>query len=47
MGGLNPAYIARQLGHATTAMLFKHYAKWIEGANAGLEASKLNRVFGS
>lgn len=46
MNGVNPAYIARQLGHANTAMLFKHYAKWIEGADSGLEARKLNLVFG-
>jgi integrase len=46
MAGVNPAYIARQLGHANTAMLFKHYAKWIEGADSGLEARKLNLVFG-
>jgi integrase len=45
MAGINPAYIARQLGHANTAMLFKHYAKWIEGADSGKEAGKLNAVF--
>ncbi|EJL26614.1 phage integrase family protein [Caulobacter sp. AP07] len=27
MGGINPAYIARQLGHASLAMVFKVYAK--------------------
>jgi len=46
MAGVNRAYIARQLGHANTAMLFKHYAKWIEGADSGIEAGKLNAVFG-
>lgn len=46
MAGVNPAYIARQLGHANTAMLFKHYSKWIDGADAGREKSKLNGVFG-
>jgi len=46
MAGVNPAYIARQPGHANTAMLFKHYSKWIEGADSGLEARKLNHVFG-
>lgn len=44
MGGVNPAYIARQLGHASTAMLFKHYAKWIDGADKGAEAAKANAV---
>ena len=46
MAGVNPAYIARQLGHANMAMLFKHYSKWIDGADAGREKSKLNKVFG-
>jgi hypothetical protein len=46
MAGVNPAYIARQLGHANTAMLVKHYSKWIDGADEGREKSKLNGVFG-
>lgn len=46
MGSINPAYIARQLGHASTAMLFKHYAKWIEQADGGQQAGRLNAVFG-
>ncbi|WP_181638896.1 tyrosine-type recombinase/integrase [Sphingomonas chungangi] len=46
MAGVNPAYIARQLGHANTAMLFKHYSRSIDGADAGREKSKLNGVFG-
>lgn len=46
MAGVNPAYIATQLGHADTTMLFKHYAKWITGADSGREAGKLNAVFG-
>ncbi|WP_226998695.1 Arm DNA-binding domain-containing protein [Tardibacter chloracetimidivorans] len=45
MGGVNPAYIARQMGHTNTAMLFKHYSKWIDGADAGREAGKLNTLF--
>jgi integrase len=44
---VNPACIARQLGRANTTMLFKHYAKWIEGADSGLEAGKFNRAFGT
>jgi len=44
MGGVNPAYIAKQLGHANTGMLFRHYSKWIEGADKGAEAAKLNAV---
>lgn len=46
MAGVNPAYIATQLGHANTAMLFKHYVKWIANADSGREAGKLNAVFG-
>ncbi|MEW5965861.1 MAG: tyrosine-type recombinase/integrase [Pseudomonadota bacterium] len=37
MGGVNPAYIARQLGHANTKMLFDKYARWIDGADKGTE----------
>ena len=46
MAGINPAYIASQLGHANTAMLFKHYAKWIKGADSGAEAAKSRAAFG-
>jgi len=45
MGGINPAYISKQLGHANTAMLFKHYSKWIEGADKGAESRKLDALF--
>lgn len=41
MRGVNPAYIARQMGHASTAMLFRHYSKWIDGADRGREAKKM------
>lgn len=41
MAGVTPAYIARQLGHATTAMLFTRYAKWIDGADKGQERRAL------
>lgn len=44
MGGSNPAWIARQLGHASTAMVFKVYARWIEGADKGAEAAKANAI---
>lgn len=44
MGGINPAYIARQLGHASLAMVFKVYAKWINGADKGVEAARANAV---
>jgi integrase len=45
MAGVNPAYIAKQLGHANLGMLLKHYGRWIDGADKGREADKLNDVF--
>jgi integrase len=45
MAGANPSYIARQLGHVTTAMLFKHYSKWLDGQDFGRERSKVNSGF--
>jgi integrase len=47
MGGINPAYIARQLGHTNAQMLFKVYAKWIDGADKGAEAAKARAVLSS
>ena len=45
MAGVNPAYISRQLGHRSAAMLFKHYSKWIDGADGGREAAKLEVLY--
>lgn len=45
MAGVNPAYIARQMGHKSAKMLFSVYAKWIDGADRGREASKLEEAF--
>ena len=39
--GVNPAYIARQMGHKSAKMLFTVYAKWIDGADRGRERAKL------
>ncbi|CCA93250.1 MULTISPECIES: tyrosine-type recombinase/integrase [Novosphingobium] len=47
MAGVNPAYISRQLGHRSAAMLFKHYSKWIDGADGGREAAKLEVLYSS
>jgi integrase len=44
MGGVNPAWIAKQLGHANTGMLFKVYARWIDGADKGAEAAKADAI---
>jgi integrase len=41
MSGANPAWVARQLGHASSKMLFEVYARWIEGADKGLERGKV------
>lgn len=46
MGGVNPAYIARQLGHASTKMLFDKYARWIDGADQGVEKQRLEAAMG-
>lgn len=46
MGGINPAYISKQLGHTTPQMLFKVYARWIDGADKGAEAAKANALLG-
>lgn len=40
-GGVNPAYISRQMGHKNAKMLFTVYAKWIDGADRGRERAKL------
>ncbi len=40
MAGVNPAYVARQLGHTTVSTLLTHYARWIDGADKGVEARK-------
>jgi integrase len=45
MAGINPNYIASQLGHTTTAMLFQRYAKWIPGADDGRAAAQMDTAF--
>jgi integrase len=46
MAGANPAWVARQLGHASSKMLFEVYSKWIEGADKGLERGKVEAWIG-
>lgn len=41
MRGVNPAYIAHQLGHVTPEMVFKVYARWINMADKGRERAKM------
>jgi len=42
LGGANPGYVARQMGHKTTQMLFRIYSRWIDGADRGREAAKID-----
>ena len=45
MGGAKPAYVANQLGHSLQ-MLYTTYARWINSADKGQEASKLAAILG-
>lgn len=45
MAGANPAWIARQLGHANMGMLLKVYGKWIDAADRSRERAKLDAAF--
>lgn len=47
MAGANPSWVARQLGHANTGMLFKKYARWLSDQDAGRERGKLDAAFGA
>lgn len=42
--GVNPTYVARQMGHANARMLFQVYAKWIDGADRGREKAKMEAM---
>lgn len=44
MGNVNPAYISKQLGHTSLAMLFATYGRWLEDSDGGAEATKANAV---
>lgn len=43
--GMNPAYVARQMGHTDTRMFFEVYSKWIDGQANEREMSKLDTLF--
>jgi integrase len=45
MAGANPFWVARQLGHVAASTMFRHYARWIEGADQGRESAKLDAAF--
>jgi integrase len=43
-GGVPPAYIASQLGHKNTAMLFQHYGKYIAEAAGTADRDRLEQI---
>jgi integrase len=43
--GMNPAYVAQQMGHVDKRMFFEVYSKWMEGAANRVEMSKLDALF--
>lgn len=45
MAGVKPPYIAAQLGHTNTKMLFEKYARWINAADKGNERRALEAAF--
>lgn len=45
MAGANPVWVARQAGNSPR-VIFKHYAKWIEGADRSREAQKVEDFLG-
>lgn len=47
MARANPAWIARQLGHANMGMLLTRYSKWMDGADMGAELGKLESAIRS
>lgn len=47
MGGINVGFIAKQLGHAKITTTLNRYARWLEEADKGAEAAKLNAVLSS
>jgi integrase len=44
MGGINVSYIAKQLGHAKINTTLDRYARWVERADKGVEAAKMNAL---
>lgn len=45
MAGANPMWVAKQLGHATMAMVLTVYSKWIDGADKSNERGKIDSMF--
>ena len=47
MAGANPAWVACQLGHTSSKMLFEVYSKWIDGADKGAERGRVEAFTGA
>ena len=47
MHGALPVWVARQLGHSSVVMTFKHYGRWIDAADKGREMAKVDDAFGA
>jgi integrase len=44
MGGINIAYLSKQMGHNKITTTLNTYARWIDGADKGAEARKLDEI---
>ncbi|NKE68913.1 DUF3596 domain-containing protein [Ramlibacter sp. RBP-2] len=47
MAGANPLWLAKQMGHSSTKMLFEVYAKWIDVPGRATEPFKIETMFRS
>jgi len=47
MAGANPLWLAKQMGHSSTKMLFEVYAKWIDVPGRATEPLKIETMFRS
>lgn len=45
MGGVRPAYVAEQMGHRSLRMFFEVYARWINGADKGVQRAAMAEAF--
>lgn len=46
MANVNPAYVADQMGHVGTKTFFERYARWIRGADKGVQRAAMAAAFG-
>lgn len=46
MANVNPAYVAEQMGHTGTKTFFERYARWIRGADKGVQRAALAAALG-